>query len=541
MAVHIFRREAVYYWRRRPPRALANILQRPHLFLSLRTTSRVVARRMGAQLDLILEDAAMLADSADLHLSRSQIETMLRGVVDTHLTKLDRVAHAAKNASGFDFERERLGDKRALWTYALLDAQGTSAVVREEDRARMTADGLSETDIAAVQDHLNLLRVNKLVPTNRHILQRMVDAVGATPTAMNIDVAQGTYFRGMKLALAEIDRRYGGSRVEDEGLVDRMLVTRGDPPQQVLSSEAGSHARQSDPPKAESRPTPSVAMADFSKFADDVILHNARDGHWDDKTQRQARSISNLFIKFMLQDQHVQDLNALRQQHVGKFVDFLRSDIYKNYGKSAKDEGRSIAELRAVAMAHHSSERGVAGDTLNRHLTFLAQIFRHAVARGVGSLADIDLVALRSKGKKKRARDERAKLPFEQAAAIFRTAPFNNCAAWDRLDEPGPDGLNQIFHCALYFVPILIYYTGCRREELCRLMVDDVVLDNGNIPISILLRTRGGGSRTLSRSGTSRCTPRCFGSISLPTSRSSKRLVTSCFSLTFTLPPADLR
>jgi hypothetical protein len=55
---------------------------------------------MGAQLDLILEDAAMLAESADLHLSRSQIETMLRGVVDTHLTKLERVAHAAKNSPG---------------------------------------------------------------------------------------------------------------------------------------------------------------------------------------------------------------------------------------------------------------------------------------------------------------------------------------------------------------------------------------------------------------------------------------------------------
>ncbi|WP_430516830.1 DUF6538 domain-containing protein [Bradyrhizobium yuanmingense] len=47
MAVHIFRREAVYYWRRRPPRALANIFDRPHLFLSLRTTSPVAARRMG--------------------------------------------------------------------------------------------------------------------------------------------------------------------------------------------------------------------------------------------------------------------------------------------------------------------------------------------------------------------------------------------------------------------------------------------------------------------------------------------------------------
>ncbi|MET4072594.1 hypothetical protein ABID58_007423 [Bradyrhizobium sp. S3.2.6] len=138
MAVHIFRRSAAYYyWRRRVPCALANLMERPHLFLSLKTTSRTAARRLAAQLDVILEDAAMLADSFDPHLSKSQIETMLRRVVDTHLTKLERVAHAAKNSPVFDFEWERLADKRALWTYALLDAQGASAEVRPEDRVRM--------------------------------------------------------------------------------------------------------------------------------------------------------------------------------------------------------------------------------------------------------------------------------------------------------------------------------------------------------------------------------------------------------------------
>ena len=43
MAVHIFRREATYYWRRRTRHALANFLGRPHVFMSLRTTSPVTA------------------------------------------------------------------------------------------------------------------------------------------------------------------------------------------------------------------------------------------------------------------------------------------------------------------------------------------------------------------------------------------------------------------------------------------------------------------------------------------------------------------
>ncbi|MEH2553891.1 hypothetical protein V1286_001420 [Bradyrhizobium algeriense] len=82
----------------------------------------------------------------------------------------------------------------------------------------MTSDGLSEADIEAVQRHLAMLQKNALVPAKHHILRQMIDGVEAPPTAMNMSVAQGTYFDGMKLALAEIDRRYGGQRVEDGGL-----------------------------------------------------------------------------------------------------------------------------------------------------------------------------------------------------------------------------------------------------------------------------------------------------------------------------------
>lgn len=481
MAFHIFRRDAVYYWRRRPPRALANLLDRTHLFLSLKTTSHVVARRLAAQLDLILEDAAMLADSADPHLSGSQIETMLRGIVDGHLSKLDRVAFAAKCAPGFDPERAKREDKRAFWTYALLDAQGFTAVVRAEDRLDMSADGLSDADIEAVQDHLAMLRINDLVPTNHHILRRMIEGVQAVPTAMNMDVAQGIYFRGMKLALAGIDRRYGGNRVEDTGFVDRIILAKNDP-----AVPAAAVVTDSDPHRDSPRETLPIgtrlAMADLEGFTEKLIAVNAKQEHWDDKTQRQVRSISNLFVKFMLQDQHVEDLQLVDEAHLGAFVDFLSFDIYMNYGKSAKDEERTITELRAVALTHAKSKRGIEGDTINRHLGNLGQIFSYAAARGVKPLARIDLTKFRVKGKKGRARNARAKLPLEQAAAIFRAPVFNNCAGWNALETPGSEGQSLVFHCALYFVPILIFYTGCRREELCGLMVDDVILDNGDIP-----------------------------------------------------------
>jgi hypothetical protein len=65
-------------------------------------------------------------------------------------------------------------DKRALWTYRLLDAQGPFAVVRPADRTNMLADGMSEGDIDAIIDHLAMLRINEMVPTKPHVLRRML-------------------------------------------------------------------------------------------------------------------------------------------------------------------------------------------------------------------------------------------------------------------------------------------------------------------------------------------------------------------------------
>jgi hypothetical protein len=366
--------------------------------MSLQTTSRAAARRLANQLNLTLDDVAMLADGADPYLTRSQIETMLHAVVDGHLAKLDRVAFAAKSSWGFDIGQAKADDRRVYWAYALLDAQGVTAVVRGEDRERMAADGLCEADIEAVQDHLAMLRVNELIPTKPSILRGMIEGVAATPTAMNLAVAQGTYLRGMKLALAQTDRRYGGARIEDNGLVDRIVLAKSDPPKPISSRVGPVEDRPADPPRVDAPTIPQfIPMADFTQFAERVARQNDADDHWDNKTQQQAKSISNLFVKFVVQDLHIHDLNLLRQEHVGKFVDFLRFDIYKHYGKSVRDEQLTIEQLREKGRSVEQAKRGIAGDTLKRHLTLLGQIFDYAIARGTKSLEGINLAKLRGR------------------------------------------------------------------------------------------------------------------------------------------------
>jgi hypothetical protein len=122
-----------------------------------------------------------------------------------------------------------------------------------------------------------------------------------------------------------------------------------------------------------------------ARSAASVAQQNAADNLWDEKTQRQAKSISNLFVKFVVQDQRM-----LRQEHVGRSVDFLRFEIYKHYGKSVRDEGLTIEQLREKGSSVEKSKRGISGETLNgisrslaRHSTTAARADRKAWKRSI--------------------------------------------------------------------------------------------------------------------------------------------------------------
>jgi hypothetical protein len=99
----------------------------------------------------------------------------------------------------------------------------------------------------------------------------------------------------------------------------------------------------------------------------------------------------------------------------------------------SRDKIKTIAQLKEVGAACSQDKRGVIGDTLNRRLTLLGQIFRHAAARGASALEKIDLSKLRAAGTKGRARDTRAKLPIEKFKGVFRAPPAQKFKLYRRI------------------------------------------------------------------------------------------------------------
>lgn len=478
----------MYYWRRRLPNALASWFHRRHLFLSLQTPDPNFARRLVVLLDAKLEEVVTAFEHSEMHLTPPQVDGLLRDVVTKHLNKLERLSAAAKSFAGFDAAQAERDDRRAAWAYRLLHAQGSSAVVRPTDETQMSAEGLTAVDIVAVQDHLAMLRVNDLVPTRHGILQNLLAANGAPTNASNLAMAQDVYFRGMWMALAQSERRYGGKIVEADEFVDRILKDRVQPAYHVAArpldlvqpayvpepNDSADYVQEQDAAAVDDR---------FKAMADLLARKRSKAERWTAKSKQQATQIFDLLARFMKEERGIENMSAVRQKDLAALANFLETEIYKHHGKGKNDKDRSIAEMRIVALSKPEDLRGLEPGTLNRHLTFIDQLFDLAEAEGVELDAKLKITKLRViNTTDERERDERLKLPLPKIKNLFNQPPFVNCAGWNRLSEEGAPNESLVFHGALYFVPMLMFYGGGRREEYCGLMTGDVIETNGEYP-----------------------------------------------------------
>jgi len=199
---------------------------------------------------------------------------------------------------------------------------------------------------------------------------------------------------------------------------------------------------------ANNDPTP---ISEILIFAEKLAEAKAKDEEWTADTQEEAKSIAHLLVKFLTQEEKLLQLSQIRQKHLSNFVDFLRNDIYKFYGRSPADEHRSIEELRADAlltrMKKHKGawieipkERGLDRVTRNKYLTFFGQFFQHGAARGIRLHPEINLALLRGKKKKVRARNARKKLDLESFRPIFGAPHYSNVLSWNKLHTNGIEG-----------------------------------------------------------------------------------------------------
>ncbi|MFN9708389.1 MAG: DUF6538 domain-containing protein [Burkholderiales bacterium] len=112
-------------------------------------------------------------------------------------------------------------------------------------------------------------------------------------------------------------------------------------------------------------------------------------------------------------------------------------------------------------------ERGLATVTINERLTKVKAIYKVAVGRMLLEVNPAQDVIGRGKSAREKRRKKR--LPFDQndLNTIFGCSIYNGAHERSR----GSSGE------ASYWIPVLMYYTGARTEELAGLALDDIVYD----------------------------------------------------------------
>ena len=244
-----------------------------------------------------------------------------------------------------------------------------------------------------------------------------------------------------------------------------------DPPQRLSRSKIPLEAP--DAPNAEpSEPTPSVDQHPFFLGAM-TFLRNA-EKYGGRRETNDVEAVSRLFAEFLIEN-GVHDLRHLVQSHFSKFRD-LFNDLPTYWGKLSRDA--CLADYRKRGASLPKCERGISGKTWNKHISSLSQVAASIVAEGgvvgVPGLL-LDPGKLRVK-RLPRGRGKREQFTREDLDALFHFPLFTGCRGWERRDPfiEGP----HIYHRALYFAPMLLCYTGARRDEICGLCCDDVVIND---------------------------------------------------------------
>ena len=496
LIAHVHRRGAVYYWRRRLPVSLDK-KQHTHVALSLRTTNQAFARATAARLDQEFSHMFERKDGSvggDHRLTPDQIKTMLVDVALKHHAKLERVKAYDQLMPSFDVEDSRTTDRVMGSVFRLLASGGPNVRMDSVTIARLEEAGLSNAEIDRVAASLVMLRdVNGHVDPRRR-LEQLLESVGAPPTPVNLQLAQTTKYRAMAAALLNTKDRWDFSIGNDEISFDAILREEaGRLPVRLTQAkdsadmpcERSPIAQQAQPEIGSKVEAEAAIATDKSDGPSGDIVENAEallKGamlNVDDKTKRQVRSAAALLGRYLKEVHGVTDLRNLKQGHVAGFAGFLQTEIYVHHGKSVHDEKRSIAELRVIWAKKSKDLIGLDKATMERCSGQINQVLAAARARGVPVDRDLTWKGLiANKSRKGRARDARPTMSISQSESLYRQAPFTGCKAWNRLEEPG----DLVFHCALYFVPMLVDYGGGRREELCGALAKDVITDNGSIP-----------------------------------------------------------
>ncbi|WP_430388269.1 site-specific integrase [Blastomonas fulva] len=470
---NLSRKDGTYYFRR-----LVRLGQdKPfRLRVSLRTNQYRRARFMGPALALACEKLTM---------------NMMRNIAGDNLTAVQRAEIFRRQII---LERDRL---EQLHAELLIAAPDDHDMVEDALKLRLDAGEIANLAAAAngaVDDFL-VARVDPDDDPDKPIivlawsdLEQSVQ--GQPPAEAAAEHLADLRLDATPISLAIARKIIHQAKVEAirefRATLENPAAAYGQVPLASVALPAADRMGQDNPSSMPVLVTPQPMAADSwtTMTATEAVIrfieHNPRTGGTDGKARKKgpswtAKTRKQFKLPALLLEQVMQHRPLAQVTHddLVKLNNCFSAIHGPSFRKSERQQAMAIQDIvretEALVAKEELSEAeiGLGVSTTNRHWGFLRQLTdwfsqHHPLGRLDYSAFFVD-----------DERDPRLLTDHyteEQGRALFSLPPWIGCGSWSKPFKTG----DRIFHNAAYYVPLIAWYTGFRREEICGLELDDI-------------------------------------------------------------------
>ncbi len=217
---------------------------------------------------------------------------------------------------------------------------------------------------------------------------------------------------------------------------------------------------------------------------------------WGDSQRRQFKAAAFLFGK----SNGGKPLARTRQEDLNRFYDQLNR-MPSTHHKSARHEPMTIEEIcieaaDRVEEAEKQEEAitftiGLDVGTINRHFANLKKLCTWLASKTTMRALDFsDYILVEEERDERRERDP---YTIQQGQELFALRIWTGSLTLEDRFAKGSGG--RIWHDAAYWVMPIVWYSGMRREEACKLLVEDIGEEDG-VPYFDIRNTRAGRVKT---------------------------------------------
>jgi integrase len=472
---HAYRRGAVYWWRRRISLGGGGHVA---LYVSLRTRRPTEARRRAHALTVASDELkthilemtqAILSSGARKGIFQTALQRQLDKIITDQVDK-PQPAESHRRANAFFAALYR------VWA-----ARGTAALPEAADLDLLRKDGWSEEDLQAFAHFAESTPATSLISTFK--TKELLGQLGFAASGLNVRHAQKIICEARARACVEASARLGQPVPYADDWAREILGDSAPP-----ATPTPAAPRKASTPQA--MPTSSERAAEKSPDpASSTLLAVLEE--WRSTWAVRRQDLPTL-------KQYAQSVALLARLVGDVAVDKVDEDLLALF---VKETDRLAINYRMggrgdiLVPEKHTGPSGLSPVTLQRHLTGIG-VFLDWARRRYKTIPKLDFSGLAPKASSVRARDKRHPWTDTDCAQMLESPPFTGClgakavrgrgAVHERL-RPGP----HTFHDAWYWVLLLLYYCGVRREEACKLLASDIRQANG-IPFIAIQPTVSG-------------------------------------------------